>query len=226
MSPTNTRTVEFRTRVLNFWFSNNRWASLDNPPAKSTPVSEYDEVRWFSTSKEFDKQVRENFEDDLSHLLNDDYRYPDDITHPEHLLACIIALDQFPRNIYRYDARAYAYDYKAKELSKLLITHQGDKQLPYIERIFINLPFEHSENLEDQNEAVRYFQQLYEEAKNDPNSNENVYNFLKHFITASEQHRDIIEKFGRFPHRNAVLKRESLECEDIYISNGGERFGQ
>lgn len=218
--------MEFPTRVLKFWFSNNRWSSLDNPPAKTVPIVDSDETRWFTTSKEFDQQVRENFEDDLPHLINDDYRYPDDINHPEHLLACIIALDQFPRHIYRSDPRAFAYDYKAKELSQLLISHQNDKQLPYIERAFIYLPFEHSENLEDQDKAVRYFHELYEEAKNDPNSNENTCNFLKNFIKASEQHRDIIKQFGRFPHRNAVLKRESLECEDMYLRNGGERFGQ
>jgi uncharacterized protein (DUF924 family) len=226
MSSINTSAIDFRKRVLKFWFSNNRWSSLDNPPAKSAPIDESDGLRWFSPSKEFDKQVRENFEDDLPHLVNDDYRYPGDITHPEHLLACIIALDQFPRNIYRHDARAYSYDYKAKELSKFLIANQSDKQLPYIERAFINLPFEHSENLEDQNIAVEYSQQLYDEAKNDPTSNEDVCNFIKYFVKASKQHQEIIKQFGRFPHRNAVLKRESLENEDIYLRNGGERFGQ
>jgi uncharacterized protein (DUF924 family) len=226
MSSTNTRAIEFPTRVLNFWFSNNRWASFDNPPAKSAPIDESDVLRWFRSSKEFDEQIRENFEDDLLHLLNDDHPYTDDITHPEHLLACIIVLDQFPRNIYRSDPRAFAYDYKAKELSEFLISHQGDKQLPYIERMFIYLPFEHSENLDDQNKAVRYFEELYEEAKNDSSCNESIRNFLKEVITASKKHRDIIQQFGRFPHRNKILKRVSLESEEIYLRDGGETFGQ
>jgi len=218
--------IDFGKRVLNFWFSNNRWSSLDKPPAKSSPIDESVLLRWFGSSEEFDKQIRENFEDDLVRLINNEYRSPDDLNHPEHLLACIIALDQFSRNIYRKDPRAFSYDYKAKELSELLIRHQGDKQLPYIERIFVYIPFEHSENLDDQNKCVNYFRELYEDAKNDSSSNESVVNFLKRFIQDAEQHRDIIQQFGRFPHRNAVLNRQPLENEDIYLRNGGERFGQ
>jgi len=218
--------IAFRNRVLNFWFSNNRWSSSDNPPAKSAPIYESDTSRWFFSSKEFDKQVRENFEDDLTRLLNNEYRYLGDLNHPEHLLACIIALDQFPRNIYRRDPRAFSYDSKARELSALLISHQGDKKLPYIERLFVYLPFEHNENIDDQDKSVNYVRELYEDAKNDMTSNESVLDFLKHACRDSEQHRDIIKQFGRFPHRNAILKRQSLENENVYLSNGGERFGQ
>jgi len=218
--------IAFRNRVLDFWFSNNRWSSLDTPPAKSAPVDESDPLRWFGSSKEFDNQVRENFEDDLAHLINDEYRYPDDLNHPEHLLACIIALDQFPRHIYRRDLRAFSFDYKARELSELFINHQGDKQLPYIERIFVYLPFEHSENLDDQNKSVSYTRELYEDAKNDPTSNENILGFIKDAVQASEHHREIIKQFGRFPHRNAALKRQSIENEDMYLRNGGATFGQ
>jgi uncharacterized protein (DUF924 family) len=218
--------IAFRNRVLNFWFSNNRWSTLNNPPAKSTPVDESDVLHWFDSSKEFDKQIQENFEDDLVRLINDEYRYPNDLNNPEHILACIIALDQFPRNIYRRDPRAFAYDFKARELSELLISHQGDKQLPYVERAFTYLPFEHSENLDDQNKAVRYYEELYNDAENDSTSEEAILNLLKHFIIDSEQHRNIIKQFGRFPHRNAILKRQSLESEDLYLNNGGERFGQ
>jgi uncharacterized protein (DUF924 family) len=92
--------------------------------------------------------------------------------------------------------------------------------------MFIYLPFEHSENLDDQNKAVRYFEELYEEAKNDSSCNESIRNFLKEVITASKKHRDIIQQFGRFPHRNKILKRVSLESEEIYLRDGGETFGQ
>lgn len=216
----------FRNRVLNFWFEKNRWSSPDNPPNKSAPIDESDILRWFSPSKEFDQQVRENFEDDLIRLINNEYRYTDDVDQPEHLLACIIALDQFPRNIYRRDPRAFAYDYKARELTELLLSHQGDKKLPYIERTFAHLPLEHSENLDDQNKHVSYIQELYEEAKSDATLDENVLGFIKAMCQAAEQHRDIIKQFGRFPHRNTVLNRQSVESEDLYLQNGGERFGQ
>jgi uncharacterized protein (DUF924 family) len=221
-----TKALDFRKRVLNFWFSNNRWSSSDNPPAKSAPIDGSDLTRWFYSTKEFDQQIRDNFEDDLPRLMNDEYRYPNDLSHPEHLLACIIALDQFPRNIYRKDPRAFSYDHKAKELSQLLITHQTDKQLPYVERTLVYLPFEHSENLDDQNKCVKYSQELYDDAKNDSNANDNVLEFIKHFIKDSGQHRDIIKRFGRFPHRNEVLKRQTVESEEIYLRDGGERFGQ
>ena len=181
--------------------------------------------RWFMPSKELDQEIRENFQDDLARLINDEYRYPNDVNHPEHLLACIIALDQFPRNIYRRDPRAFSYDYKAKELSELLINHQGDKKLPYIERVFVYLPFEHSENIDDQNKCSNYVQQLYEETKNDSNSNESILNFIKDVVEASEQHRNIILKFGRFPHRNAILNRPSTENEEIYLRDA-QTFGQ
>jgi uncharacterized protein (DUF924 family) len=220
------KALDFRKRALDFWFSNNRWSSLDKPPAKSTPLGELDALNWFSPTKEFDQQVRDNFEDDLPCLLNDEHRYPNDLSQPEHLLACIIALDQFPRHIYRKDARAFSFDHKARELGQLLINHQGDKQLPYVERTFIYLPFEHSENLDDQDKCVKYFKDLYEDAKNDSKTNESLLNFLKQSVKDSEQHRDIIKKFGRFPHRNEVLKRQAFESEDIYLRDGGERFGQ
>jgi uncharacterized protein (DUF924 family) len=218
--------IAFRNRVLNFWFSNNRWSSENHPPAKSAPIDASDISRWFRSSKEFDTQIRENFEDDLERLVNNEYRYPGDLDHPEHLLACIIALDQFPRNIYRSDARAFSYDYKAKELSELLISHQGDKQLPYVERVFAYLPFQHSENLDDQNRSVNYCQELCKDAKNDSTTSEGVLTFLNQALRSSEEHREIIQQFGRYPHRNAVLNRQTLENEDLYLRNGGAKFGQ
>jgi uncharacterized protein (DUF924 family) len=81
--------IAFRNRVLNFWFSNNRWSLVNHPPAKSASIDASDMSRWFRSSKEFDTQIRENFEDDLERLVNNEYRYPGDLDHPEHLLACI-----------------------------------------------------------------------------------------------------------------------------------------
>ena len=218
--------IEFRKRVFKFWFSEDRWAVENQPPVKSTPIDESDFPRWFFSSREFDKQVKDNFEEDLPRLINDEYRDPNDPNNPEQLVACIIALDQFPRNMYRHDPRAFAYDWKARELSELLIQTQGDKQLPYAERAFSYLPFEHSENLNDQNRSVEYFKELYKEATNDSTSTDGILIFLKQFLSASDLHRKIIKQFGRFPHRNAVLKRQSLESEELFLKNGGERFGQ
>ena len=215
--------IAFRKRVLDFWFTNNRWSQV---PAISAPSEEADLKRWFGSSKELDQQIREHFEEDLPHLVNDEYRYPDDLKEPEQLLACIIALDQFPRNIYRNDARAFAFDNKARELSLELIRHQVDKQLPYVERAFVYMPFEHSEKLEDQNQCVDHFKQLLDDAKQDPTASEALRNFLQFFIKFSEEHRTVIQQFGRFPHRNAVLQRPSTPEEETYLKDGGARFGQ
>lgn len=223
MSAGKALSIAFRKRVLDFWFSDDRWSQV---PAKCAPAGKADLDRWFESTKEFDQQVREHFEADLPRLVNDEYRYPDDWKEPEHLLACIIALDQFPRNIYRRDARAFAFDDKAKQFSLELIQHQGHKQLPLVERTFVYLPFEHSENLEDQNKCVEYFKDSVEEAKQDPNADESLRNFLQFFIKFSTQHRKVIEQFGRFPHRNAVLQRPSLPEEEAYLKDGGARFGQ
>ncbi len=218
--------IAFKTRVLNFWFPDDRWGSLDHSPAKSTPVTPSQASRWFETDKEFDEQIRTLFEQDLSRLVNEEYRPADALSHPEYFLACIIALDQFPRNIYRGDARAFAFDFKARELSEMLVTTGADKQLPYIERAFAYLPFEHSESLVDQDKSVALLQQLVVEAQADPMSNENVLHFVRAVADNAVEHRDIIRQFGRYPHRNAILKRESLENEVIYLRDGGLRFGQ
>lgn len=222
----NGRAVDFCRRVLNFWFPKGRWASFESPPARTAPIEQADVFRWFKSSPEFDQSIREDFESDLTSLVNDEYRYPDDLNHPEHLLACVIAFDQFPRNIYRGDARAFAYDHKARELSELLMRQQADKQLPYFERTFVYLPFEHSENLDDQDKAVSAYRALYDEASNDPELDPGARDFLRSTVTFAEQHHELIRRFGRFPHRNTVLNRQPTDSEEIYLRDGGERFGQ
>ena len=226
MSSSKALAVAFRMRVLNFWFANNRWSSPEHRPAKSAATDESDFKRWFRSSPELDKQVRDNFEADLARLTADDYRYPNDLDEPEHLLACIIALDQFPRNIYRQDPRAFSFDYKAKEYSEELIQHQGDRQLPYMDRAFVYLPFEHSENLDDQDKCVNYCQQLYDEAKQDATCDEKMLGLIQTLGKFALEHREVIQQFGRFPHRNAVLGRTSTEAEEAYLRDGGARFGQ
>lgn len=215
--------IVFCNRVLKFWFGQQRWEQY---PAKAAGIEQVDLKRWFSSTKEFDEQVKENFEEDIKRLLNNEYRYPEDFNQPEHLLACIVALDQFPRNIYRRDPQAFAFDNKARELSQILITNGQDRQLPYIERGFSYLPFEHSENLDDQNTAVEQMRRLYEEASQDPEVKEALLGVLKQFVGATEKHREIVEQFGRFPHRNSVLSRVSSEKEQAFLTSGGARFGQ
>lgn len=218
--------LAFRHRVLNFWFLNNRWSSEGNRPEIFTPPDPAELRRWFGSSKELDQEIKEKFEEDLSRLMNDEYRYENDRAEPEHLLACIITLDQFPRNIFRSDARAFAYDEKAREIAAELVDNQLDKQLPYIERAFAYMPFEHSENLNDQNRSIASFENLAAEANADPKASEEVRQLTGFFVKFAKEHRETIERFGRYPHRNLVLKRQATEAEEKYLTDGGTRFGQ
>lgn len=226
MSTNKALALAFRHRVLNFWFSNQRWSTDGHRPEISMGLGPTDMKRWFGSSKEFDREVKEKFEEDLPRLMNDEFRYPNDEMEAEHLLACIIALDQFPRNIYRNDARAFAFDDKARSLSRELLDHQLDEKLPYLERVFVYLPFEHSENLDDQNRSVEAMEKLVEQANADPKIDEQLRDFLQFARKFSHEHRQVIERFGRYPHRNVVLQRTPTEEEEIYLREGGSRFGQ
>lgn len=226
MSTNKSLAIAFRFRVLNFWFSKNRWTNDGNRPEISTASEPIDLKRWFGSSKEFDREIKEKFEDDLTRLMNDEFRYENDRNEPEHLLACVIALDQFPRNIFRNDSKAFAFDSKAKQISNELIENQLDQRLPYVERTFVYLPFEHSENLDDQNRSVQAFEKLLAQANADTTTSEELRQFLGFFVKFSREHRQIIERFGRFPHRNLVLQRKQTEEEDKYLNEGGQRFGQ
>ncbi|CAF0895915.1 unnamed protein product [Didymodactylos carnosus] len=215
------KAIQFGQRVLNFWFSNGRWSSK-TPPPKYEPVDENVQKSWFMSSKDYDEEIRKEFENDIQLTANDYYQvlYMDNDhlkQHPEHTLACIICLDQFPRNIYRSTPKAFSYDRKAKELSMIMIKYNVDKQLPYIEQGFVYLPFQHSEILEDHDLSVKYCENVLDEGKNDEHLTDDVYDYLKNFLEFAKQHRDIIQKFGRFPHRNLILNRIATDDEDNYL---------
>lgn len=139
---------------------------------------------------------------------------------PEGLLAKVLLLDQFTRNIYRGDARAYDGDEQARQLVKAALANGEDKQLHYVQRSFLYMPLEHSELLQDQEQAVTLFRQLLQEA---PAAGKQA---LSSSLDFALKHRDIIRRFGRFPHRNQVLGRQSTPGEQAYLDAGGSRFGQ
>ena len=119
----------------------------------------------------------------------------------------ILLLDQFPRNIFRGTPRAFATDTKARAVARDAIARGFDHALPTVRRPFIYMPFQHSENLDDQNESVRLFNRLAEE---DPT--------MASYIEYAEQHREVIRRFGRFPHRHAILGRASTPEETAFRS--------
>lgn len=161
------------------------------------------EERWFTKDAAFDTQVNERFArllDDAKHGRLDSWKDSD-----EGLLALIIVLDQFPRNIYRNDARAFATDAMARQLTHEAIACGADQRIDRSLRAFVYMPLMHSESLADQERCVALYRAL---------GNANNLKF-------AELHADIIRKFGRFPHRNAVLGRSTTPEEATFLAEGG-----
>src|SRR5688572_6186376 len=149
---------------------------------------------WFSRSDEIDAQVRQRFLTLHERLVEHD---GPGVTAPRPLLAAIIVLDQFSRNMFRGTPRAFAADIIARRLAKAAIEQAFDAAMSKQERLFLYLPFQHSENGEDQVLSLRLFEQLGDEE----------------WTRYAVAHKVIIDRFGRFPHRNAALNRTSTAAE-------------
>ncbi|MBS0361355.1 MAG: DUF924 family protein [Proteobacteria bacterium] len=159
--------------------------------------------KWFKKSNAFDDAIRLKFEPVHHAAARGEY---DSWAHTaEGALALLILLDQFPRNLYRGSAHAFATDAKARVIARTAIERGFDREVEPILRNFFYLPFEHSEDLTDQDYGLA----LTTEA-GDPDN-----------IKWSAIHRDIIARFGRFPHRNAAFGREPTPEELVFLEEGG-----
>jgi uncharacterized protein (DUF924 family) len=159
--------------------------------------------RWYKKDDAFDAEIRRRFLATWNAALagqRDDWQESDDGT-----LALLIVLDQFPRNMFRGDPRTFASDPKAREVADRAIARGVDQRFDSVMRQFVYLPFEHSEDLADQQRSVALFKALGD-AEN---------------LRYAEVHEDIIRKFGRFPHRNQVLGRTTTEAEAAFLNSGG-----
>ncbi len=162
--------------ILRFWFE------------------ELSPADWFAKSDAVDARIRDRFMALHDRLVAE--QEPKELTPPS-LLAAVIAFDQFSRNLFRGSPRAFAADAQARNLAATAIDRGWDHSFGHKERMFLYLPFEHSENIEDQNRAVHLISQLGE----------------PEWTEYALAHQSIVRKFGRFPHRNAALGRESSEAE-------------
>lgn len=129
-------------------------------------------------------------------------------TEPRATLAMILVLDQFPRNMFRGSAEAFATDAIALRLSQEAIDQSLDAALDQRERQFLYMPFQHSEDLEVQRRSVHLYEKL---------GLDTVTDFAR-------RHKEVIERFGRFPHRNAALSRTSTDAEKAYLAEPGSGF--
>ncbi len=181
--------LTWQQTVLKFWFD------------ELTPKD------WFEKNESVDQRIRDRFlgtYESVRRVAD----HEQSLASPDAILATLIVLDQFPRNLFRAIPRAFESDIKALALAIAAVDRSLDAQIDAQRRIFIYLPFEHSEMLADQNRSVALFEQL-----GDPE-------YLRFAIA----HRDIVSRFGRFPHRNAVLGRPSTPEEIAFLATPRSSF--
>lgn len=138
---------------------------------------------------------------------------------PRGLLSLVILLDQFPRNMFRGTARAFAYDAAALALTLSGMQSAADGALDFAERLFFYMPLQHAESLDAQDESVAAFRRLLAEV---PAELHAIFADALHF---AEKHRAVIERFGRFPHRNVLLGRPGTPAEAAWLAEGAASFG-
>lgn len=172
---------------------------------------------WFGKSDAADIEIAERFVPTLAALasgLAEDWA--ENGPHPR--LAAIIALDQFSRNIFRGRAAAFENDRLALGLAKDGLMRGEDSGLSEVERAFFYLPVEHSERAADQVLSVQLFERLAEDARPE------FRGFAETCLDYARQHKAVIDRFGRYPHRNAALGRQNTPEEEAYLAEPGAGF--
>ena len=173
-------------------------------------------LNWFAPDSSFDDLIRDRFA-----ALPDrarDGEFSDWIRDARSTLALVLVLDQFPRNLYRGTPRSFAYDSAALGTSREALAREVDADLHPVEAIFLYLPFEHAEDRELQAQSVALFRSLADRAP------AQLADRFAGFVEYAERHQAVIERFGRFPHRNSILGRPSTPEERSYLESGGETF--
>jgi uncharacterized protein (DUF924 family) len=187
-------------QVLDFWFG-------------APDSAEFGTQRkaWFVKDAAFDRRIVERFGPTIERALRGELDAW--AQTPSGALARILLLDQFTRNAFRGDRRAFAGDAQALAAAIALVGSRQDESLAPLMRAFAYLPFEHAEGLAMQEEAIRLFTRL---VRSSPE--------LSSMLDYAHRHRAVIERFGRFPHRNALLGRQSTAEERVHIATPGTAF--
>lgn len=194
-------------RVLAFWFG---------AAGSAATVAARQRGLWFGKSPDNDRAVAERFTDTLK--LAGAGGLDHWTVTARGRLALVIVLDQFPHHIHRDQPQAFATDAPALALSLAALASGEDRRLAPIERVFLYLPLEHAEALDLQERSVALYQALAREA----DAGERP--LFDDFLDYARQHRDVVARFGRFPHRNAVLGRVSTPEEVEFLKQPGSRF--
>lgn len=206
--------MEEARKVREFWFG-------------KLPLSPFDLDKrmraWFGgmppdQRQKWDDSIRDQFEPLVQQALAGELDAWGD--GPRRRMSLILLLDQFPRNIYRNTSRQFAGDERAAGLALSGMNSGADAALDPIERIFFYMPLQHSEARDVQDESVAAYKRLLLEAP------ENLKATFESVLDFAQRHRNVIQRFGRFPHRNRTLGRLSTAEEAAYMKEGGEDFSK
>lgn len=198
-------------QIIDFWFG-------ENPEAI---VMGRDQL-WFGFDPVFDSEIKTLFGDTVIAASNGEL--DNWMDSAQSSLALIILLDQLTRNIHRGSGQAFANDALARSVCRQGLVQGFDMALTHSQRIFYYLPLEHSESIEDQQQSVSLFDRLTDDVVAQYGEQYRaMFDGTRRF---AHDHYDIIKQFGRFPHRNLLLGRESTKAELDYLKSGGKTFGQ
>lgn len=195
-------------KIYHFWFGD-----IEN----GTTVEKRNRL-WFGGDKETDETIKANFEPLVLKAQQGELDHWQDT--PEGTMALIILLDQFPLNMYRKSSKAYDFEAKALAICLAGLAKKQHEVLSFVEKTFFYLPLEHSENQKHQEMCVDLYQHLYETAE------EHLREHAKGSLNYAVKHKEIIDRFGRYPHRNEVLGRKSNSEEIAFLKDPSNRFGQ
>lgn len=199
--------METARSIRDFWFGSN---------PDDAGVAQEKASLWWRKNPEVDAQIRDRFATTLAMAAR---RELDGwLDNPEGRLALILLTDQMSRNMYRGTPQAFAYDGIAREWCVDGLALGADAALRPIERVFFYLPLEHSELLEDQERAVVLFQSLRDAA------DARLQPVFDGFLDYAVRHREVIARFGRFPHRNKIVGRPSTPAEEAFLQEPGSSF--
>jgi uncharacterized protein (DUF924 family) len=195
--------------ILAFWF-----ADAAGDPARAAAREGF----WFGAAQETDEEIRRRFGAAISAAVRGELTQWRDT--PRSALALVLLLDQFPRHVWRGTGRAFGCDETALETARASVAAGHLEALTPIEQAFLILPYQHSESIEAQRECVRRSEEIARRAPPEWRP------LLEHYTDYARQHLALIERFGRFPHRNRALGRESTPEELAFVAGGGASFGQ
>lgn len=201
--------------ILAYWLADLDDASTLDPSAEPFRTCY---ARWYGKDPAIDREIRAAFEADLVAVTARHDRWEREVylwaREPLGLLALVILLDQLPRNMYRGTPRMYEHDALALRTAMRAIRELEHRELPLVHRMFLYVPLMHAEDVAVQREMVRRFEGLAADAeRRAPHDT----GFFRHALGFARRHLEVVERFGRFPHRNAILGRATTIDEEDYL---------